>query len=127
MALNAGAVHDTAPWLSVEPYASLYEPKRGDWYRSKGGWTNIECFGYTAYPKDSITGQGGVCLGSLGKGEYFGPVDEYLLTPTYLAVLVKGWWINVWTLRGDRPGGIHFAFRVADREVARWKRNGCRD
>ena len=113
MALNAGAVDDTAPWLSVEPYKSLYKPKKGDWYRSKGGWTNIENFGYTAYPKDSITGLGFRKAEYFEEGEYIGPVQEYLLTPNNLAVLVKGRWITVWTLRGDRPSGIHFASKVS--------------
>ena len=129
MAVDVGALlalPDTAPWLSVEPYSSLYKPQVGDWYRTKDGWTDIVCFGYTA-PRDPITGQGGIRLGRLRKGEYFGPVEEYLLTPTYLAVLVKGWWINIWTHRGPRQNGIYFAVKVPGYEVARWKRNGWRD
>ena len=129
MAVDVGALlalPDVAPWLSVEPYSSLYKPQVGDWYRTKDGWTDFVCFGYSA-PMDPITGEGGNCLGRLGKGEYFGPVEEYLLTPTYLAVLVKGWWINIWTLRGPRENGIYFAYKVPEIVVARWKRNGWRD
>ena len=130
-------------WHFIEPYASLQKPSQGDWYRTKGPPTSIVCYGYSA-PLGMASEEGGARLGSLKKGEYFGPVEEYMLTRNYMAVLVNGWWINVWSRRswpscsqgthphrnrnGDRNRkGVHFAFRVSPREVERWKRNGWRD
>ena len=135
MASSTDAVVSQPYWHSIEPYASLCKPERGDYYRTRGPPTTIVCFGYSA-PLDFESNQGGVRLGSLKKGEYFGPVEEYLLTRNYLAVLVRGWWINVWNRRAhphrDRNGqrnrkGVHFAFKVPPEEVERWKRNGWRD
>ena len=70
---------------------------------------------------------GGHRLGRLEQGEYFGPIEEWVLTPYYLAVLVDGWWINVWGVDRAHPHGVTFAFKVPDDEVARWRRNGWRD
>ena len=126
MSSSSDVAVDPAPWHSIEPYASLYKPNRGDWYRTRRPPSKIRCFGYSA-PLDMVSGQGGIRLGCLERGEYFGPAEEYLLTRNYLAVLVKGWWINVWSFGGRSPEGVHFAFKVPDQEVARWKNNGWRD
>ena len=104
-------------------------PSRGDYYRSRLAPTRIRCKGYDA-PLDPATGQGGQYCGTMSPGTYFGPVEECLLTPTYLTVLVNGWWVNVWKMDNrafPNPSGTNFAHRVNPHEVARWKAQGWFD
>ena len=64
------------------------------------------------------------CFTNLAPGTFIGPVEEYVHSNGFATVLVRGYWINVWACTG---GGVHFARRVPDREIARWRRNGWFD
>ena len=70
--------------------ANLGLPAVGDYYQAKRAPTQIRCKGYTA-PYDPETRSGGTYLGTMCPGTYFGPVEEYLLTDVFVAVLVRGW------------------------------------
>ena len=64
------------------------------------------------------------CFTNLEPGTFIGPVEQFVYTDRFATVLVRGFWINVWT---SVRGGVHYARRVPDREVARWRRNGWFD
>ena len=47
-------------------------------------------------------------LTSVGSGE------EYLLTDVFVAVLVRGWWINVWKAADGGFPETDFAFKIPE-------------
>ena len=52
--------------------------------------------------------------GTMCPGTYFGPVEEYLLTDVFVAVLVRGWWINVWKAADGGFPETDFAFKIPE-------------
>ena len=88
-------------------------PAVGDYYQAKRAPTQIRCKGYTA-PYDPETRSGGTYLGTMCPGTYFGPVEEYLLTDVFVAVLVRGWWINVWKAADGGFPETDFAFKIPE-------------
>ena len=112
--------------LVLKKLPSFGLPAVGDYYQAKRAPTKIRCQGYTA-PYDPETRSGGTYLGTMGPGTYFGPVEEYLLTDVFVAVLVRGWWINVWKAADGGFPETHFAFKIPEVVVNGWKRRGWYD
>ena len=64
----------------------------------------IRCRGYTAPP-----GFGGEFIKTIKSETCFGPVEETHSTEEFESVLVKGYWINVWSKRNN---GTNYALEV---------------
>ena len=99
---------------------------RGDWYRARGPQSQVELKFYTAPPSE---GHGIQILGKVWPHSFLGPVHEVSYEhPDFVTVLVPvPWeptllgWLNVWS--GAR-GGVDYAIRVCDGEVATWVLRG---
>ncbi len=91
----------------------------GHYYRTREASSTVRCKAHTGPPKT------GRYITTLEPGTTLGPVDEYADMQWYVAVRVKGYWINVWAKRGmAEHRGVDFARKVPEEEVARWEAQG---
>ena len=102
-------------------------PRKGNYCQCKPLPTRIRCKAYDVPPSVGIR-SGKDPHTVMKPGEYLGPVEEMEHTPTFVSILVKGYWINIW--RADGKGikakgkGVDFASIVDEVTVARWVLNG---
>ena len=103
--------------------------KRGEYFMTRGKNSQIRCKGYTL-PPIGARAMDGQYRGTLSPSITFGPVEIYVHGPTFTAVFVNGWWINVWKDRGVVRGferGQSFATKVPPWIVSQWHEIGWED
>ena len=86
--------------------------------------TKIRCKAYTAPP---LPGAGGCEICVIQPGTSLGPVANWVSTPRYVTILVRGYWINVWCSSSPRGNAVFFARPVPVRVVEAWKLRGWVD
>ena len=82
------------------------------YWRTKGGNTNIRCKAYSSPP---VPPYAGTVIHTFEPGTVMGPVTAYVHTPRFATILVDDfWWVNVWAARRDPYGwssdGTYFAY-----------------
>ena len=94
------------------------EVAHGDYLLTKPAPTAIVCKAYDQpFPAGSY-------ITRIASGTYLGPVEEFLHTPTFVTVLVKGYYINIWRRKPSSTRGVTFAAVVAKPFVDSWIRAG---
>ena len=91
-------------------------PQSGNYVRVKG---RRHLQGYDAPPR-----WGGRRLGWVAEGTCLGPIRRVEHTHCHVSVLVRGWWLNVWTSKGY---GTMTIVPVPECEVSEWKERGWQD
>ena len=86
--------------------------------------TKIRCKAYTAPP---LRGAGGCVICAIQPGTSLGPVENWVSTPRYVTLLVRGYWINVWCSSSPRGNAVFFARPVPLQKVEAWKLRGWED
>ena len=94
------------------------EVAHGDYLLTKPAPTTIVCKAYDQPFPD------GAFIAIIAPGTYLGPVEEFLHTETYVTVLVKGYWINIWRRKPGSTSGVTFATVIARPVVHSWIRAG---
>ena len=93
-------------------------PRQGDYFRTRPPPTRVRCRAYTAPPN-----RGGLIC-SITPGTTLGPVEASVHSGQFVTIMVRGWWVNVWSAE---RGGVNFAYRCEDAEVADWHFHGWLD
>ena len=96
------------------------EPVQGQYWRTKTHAT-IRCKAYTCPP---LPEAGGRWICTITPGTTLGPVETWLSSESYVTILVRGYWINVWCSTSPRGTPVHFAIPVPQQEVAGWATRG---
>ena len=90
----------------------------GNCFFTKPAPTQVVCKAYDQPAPD------GRCITSIHQGVYSGPVETYLHTDMFTAILIKGYWINVWKRRRGTELGDNFAIKVPQHTIQAWVMNG---
>ena len=94
------------------------EVTHGDYLLTKPAPTTIVCKAYDQpFPA-------GTYITSISPGTSLGPVEEFLHTETFVSVLIKGYWINIWHRNRGSSRGVDFAAVIAKPIVESWIRAG---
>ena len=110
-------------WLAAETTRAMARPEPfvGQYWCT---YAKNRCKAYTAPP---LLGAGGQKICTIQPGVTLGPVENWVSTPQYVTILVRGYWINVWCSSSPRGNAVFFAHPVPVREVEGWKRHGWVD
>ena len=133
---------------SGDPMAPRPDPRRGEYWRSRVGSTNIVCRAYTVPPSVGLGTPGEESIWTYPAGSYLGPVHGVEKTVRFVSIQVPGplgWnqlvWINVWRRRRRRaadtgtggrvrrsePEGVNYAVKVPYSVVRAWRSAGWED
>ena len=125
---------EAMPAAPASPNACVRpDPCIGTYFVTPKFWSSIRCKAYTEPPLPDCAGS---YITTLASGTYFGPAEEIVTTKTFVTILVRGYWINVWRIN-DFPRltgpwtfsdlGTAFARHVPKETVASWRARGWRD
>ena len=96
-------------------------PYEGQYWRTREHET-IRCKAYSG-PPSARGGCGGDYICTIEPGTTLGPVETWLSTCAFLTILVRGYWINVWS----GANRCYFAHSVPWHEVQAWRARGWVD
>ena len=86
----------------------------GDYVRTNIGGLS-RCKAYDAPPR--VLGNY-IC--TIDQGTYLGPIRDIELSNSHLTILVRGYWINIWSADNN----AHFARKVDRAEIQEWAARG---
>ena len=123
---NAGAgSYDGGPEDPWDQKGKRPFPAVGSYYRTPHAASAIRCKAYTGPPVlfgDTL--RGGMYITTIAPGTYLGPVAAVSQTEPFTTINVANWWINIWHKRARDVTGIHYAYKVPDKVVRDWVREG---
>ena len=113
--VEAAEVEESSQHVPPRRRMGKHPAQPGQYWRTKPAPTRIRCKAY------SMPEPYGEYLATIDPGTYLGPVEMVDESSHYTAILVRGFWINVW------GRGTYFAKVVPDSEVQGWYQQGWHD
>ena len=113
--VEAAEVEEPSQHVPPRRRMRKHHAQPGQYWRTREAPTRIRC---KAYSQPEPHGE---YLATIDPGTYLGPVEMVDESSRYTAILVRGFWINVW------GRGTCFAQVVPDSEVQGWYQQGWHD